>query len=127
MKHNVSVAQMIEEKPSEHGFRVRGPSGIWGANCTCGWNLPKQYSQCEVTQLAEEHIATMSKRHAEMQRSITMFIELPDGTERAMTVAVDIERWFEGTDSAEYRLLVHDMISHATHRLIRLAAGKLSR
>lgn len=68
----------------------------------------------------------MSKRQAETQRSITMFIELPDGTESAMTVAVDIERWFESTDSAEYRLLVHDMISYAAQRLIRLAAGKLS-
>lgn len=70
----------------------------------------------------------MSERQAETQRSITMFIELPDGTERAITVAVDIERWFDGTASSEtYRYDIYNAIDLAAQRLIKLAAGKLSR
>lgn len=69
----------------------------------------------------------MSERHAEMQRSITMIIAAPDGSDdRSTTVAVDIERWF-AVDSLEYRFTVHDAIYAATQRLIRLAAGKLNR
>lgn len=69
----------------------------------------------------------MSERHAETQRTITMIIDMPDGTTKAMAVAVDIERWFESTDDLDYRFTVHDAIYDATHRLIRLAAGKLNR
>lgn len=68
----------------------------------------------------------MSERHAETQRSITMVIAAPDGSDdRSTTIAVDIERWF-AIDGLEYRLAVHDAIYAATQRLIRLAAGKLS-
>ena len=69
----------------------------------------------------------MSERHAETQRSITMIIDMPDGTTQAMTVAVDIERWFDDIDKTGHRLAVHTAIYAATQRLIRLAAGKLNR
>lgn len=69
----------------------------------------------------------MSERHAEMQRSITMIIDMPDGTTQAMTVAVNIDRWFNDEyRGIAHRLAVHDAIYAATRRLIELSAGKLS-
>lgn len=54
-QHNVTIEQLVWERPPEHGFRVRAPSGIWGASCTCGWGLPEQHDRDTATQLAEEH------------------------------------------------------------------------
>lgn len=69
----------------------------------------------------------MSERHAETQRSITMIIGMPDATTQAMTVAVDIERWFGEEGAIEYRTAVHCAVIKAAQRLIRLAAGRLNR
>jgi hypothetical protein len=54
-QHAVTIEQMVWERPPEHGFRVREGSGIYGAQCTCGWGLPEQYDRDKITQLAEEH------------------------------------------------------------------------
>lgn len=70
----------------------------------------------------------MSERHAETQRSITMIIAAPDGSDdRGTTIAVDIERWFAEGTGPGYRYKILDEISVAAQRLIRLAAGKLNR